>query len=127
MALETNQAPGIVTLVTRLGRTFVGAIHNRAELLALEWQQERGRLAELIIWAAALAFLVMMSAILLTTTIILLCPADARVYVTAGFALLYLIGAAIAWFGIKKLLKSEAFEASIEQAKKDREWLKSLD
>jgi uncharacterized membrane protein YqjE len=125
--VENNQAPGIARLVGRLARTGIGAVQNRFELLALEWQEERVRLAELLVWIAGLLFLGMMSAILLTAIIIYLCPQDIRIYAAAGFALLYIIGVIVAVRGVKTLLRREAFAESVEQAKRDRAWLKSFD
>jgi uncharacterized membrane protein YqjE len=76
--------------------------------------------------AAAFVFLAAMGVLLLTATIIFLCPAGVRVYVTGGLALLYLLGAAGAWLGLKEGLRREPFADSIDQVKKDRLWVESL-
>jgi uncharacterized membrane protein YqjE len=101
-------------------------LQTRVELLAVEWQEERLRLAEVLFRAVALVFLTTMGAILLTATIIFLFPPQARIYVTAVLALLYLFGAAGAWAGLKAGLKREPFTESIDQVKKDRVWLETL-
>ena len=126
MGESNHQAPGITTLIGRLVRTAIGAFQNRCELFAVEWQEERVRIAELLVWAIGLMFLAMMGIILLTGTIIFLFPGRFRLYVAGVFTLLYLAGAVWAWFGLKSLLREEPFSESLEQVKKDRQWLDSL-
>ncbi len=124
---KENPAPGIATLVLRLARTLIGALQNRFELLSLEWQEERVRLTELLVWAVAMVFLGIMGVMLVTATIIFLFSEEHRVYVAGAFALVYLGGALFAWLSVKSLLRREPFGETIDQAKKDRAWLKSLD
>ncbi len=122
---DNDSPPGLRTLVGRLAHTSAGALRNRGELLAVEWQQEKARLTELLVWIVATVFLAVMGAILLTATIIFLFPEDKRIYVAAGFTVLYLAGAVAAWFAMKALLKQEPFPDTLDQARKDVEWLES--
>ena len=126
MAADNNQSPGLVTLVGRLARTFIGAAQNRFELLSVEWQEERARMTELMIWTVALLFFGMLAVVLFTGTIILLFREDLRIYVAAGFTVIYLIAAIIAWVSVRSRLSKEPFEESIDQARKDQAWLKSF-
>ena len=126
MVGNNHNSPGLGTLLGRVGRTALTALNTRVELLTVEWQEERLRLRNLLIWAVALLFLGIMGALLLTATIIFLFPQDTRVYVTGALAILYLCGAIGAWFGLKAGLKREPFSESIDQVKKDRLWLESL-
>ncbi|HWH68048.1 MAG TPA: phage holin family protein [Candidatus Sulfotelmatobacter sp.] len=126
MAEEPHLPPGAGTLVGRLARTGLGALQNRFELLALEWQQEKARLTELLVWAVGLLFLGIMGGVLLTATIIFLFPQEWRLYVAGGFTLLYFLGALGAWFSLKTLLKQEPFAETLDQVKKDRVWLDSF-
>jgi uncharacterized membrane protein YqjE len=126
MADANHEPPGITHLVSRLLRTGVGAVQNRLELFAVEWQEERARLAEVMLMGAAVVFLGIMAALIITLTVIFLFPPDLRIYATAGFAVLYLIGAILALAILKAKLKREPFADTIDQAKKDRIWLESL-
>ncbi len=126
MSETNNHSPGLGTLLGRLTRTGVGALQNRVELLALEWREERLRMTEMMAWTVALLFLAMLGMLLLTATIIFLFPSEWRIYDAAGFTLFYLGGAVGAWFGLRKILKHEPFEATIDELKKDRAWLDSL-
>jgi uncharacterized membrane protein YqjE len=127
MAQGNHSSPGLPTLLGRFARTGLGALRNRFELLSVEWQQERLRLRQMLVWAVGLLFLGMMGIFLLTATIIFLFPEKQRLYAAAGFAVLYLIGAAGAWFGLRSVLKREPFEATIDQAKKDQAWLENME
>jgi uncharacterized membrane protein YqjE len=126
MAGNNDHSPGFIALLRKLGRTGLGALQNRGELLAVEWREENARLSEIVIWAFGMAFLAMAGVILLTVTIILLFPAELRIYAFAGFTLLYLAGALTAWFNVKSLLKHEPFSESLTQIRKDSVWLESL-
>ncbi len=121
-----NQTPGLGILLTRLFRTGYGLVQNRLELLTVEWQEERARMAELLLWACGVLFLGSMGLLLLTATIIFLFQEELRIYVAAAFTLLYLAGAVAAWFVLRSLVKRRPFAESIDQAKKDRTWLESL-
>jgi len=126
MADANQQPPGFITLVNRLLRTGVGAVQNRLELFAVEWQQERARLADLMLVGAAMLFLGILAVLLFTLTIILLFPPDLRIYATAGFAVLYSIATLIAFFSLRTQLRREPFVDTIDQAKKDRVLIDSL-
>ena len=126
IAPTNHDSPGLPTLVGRIARIALRGIHTRAELLAVELQEERLRAAELVLGAMALLVLSTIGAILLTATIIFLVPVEARIYVTAGFAVLYLLGAGAVWLTLRASLAREPFAESIDQVRKDRQWLESL-
>jgi uncharacterized membrane protein YqjE len=123
---EENHSPGLGVLGRRLGKTALGALENRGELLAVEWQQEKERLTELLLLSMGVVFLGIMAALLLTATIIFLFPEDVRLYVAAGFTVLYLAGCGLAFFALKALLKREPFSETLNQLKKDRALLDSF-
>jgi len=126
MADNNNDSPGLGTLVSRVTRTGLGALHNRGELLSVEWQEEKARLTEVFVWTVLCLFLAVLGIGMLTAFIIFLFREDLRIYALAGFALLYLAGAIVAWTSLRGLLKHEPFAESISQVRKDAEWLDSL-
>lgn len=127
MGEDSNHAPGLAALLQRVGRTGLGALRNRAELLAVEWQEEKARLAQLLVWSLALLVLAFVAIGLVTATIIVLVPEDYRVWSLVGFALLYVGGAFAALMKLKALLKREPFCESIEQVRKDAAWLETTE
>jgi uncharacterized membrane protein YqjE len=126
MAGNDHQTPTFATLARRFGRTGLGALRNRGELFAVEWQEEKARLAELLIWCAGVIFFGTMALIILTGTVIFLLPEELRIYAAVGFILLYLVGAIVAVVTVRGLLKHEPFAESIEQVKKDGLCFESL-
>jgi len=126
MVQNNHKSTGLGSLLGRIGRTTVRGLSTRVELLALEWQEERLRLRQMLIWSVAMLFLLAMAVLLITAAIIFLVPEGARVYVTAGFGLAYLCAAVGAWLGLRSRMKREPFVDSVEQFKKDRVWLESL-
>jgi len=120
MSENNHEGAGLGTLVNRLGRTALGALENRGELLAIEWQEEKAHLIELVVLAVALLFLGMLGMLALSATIIFLFAPEYRIYAAAGFTLLYLAGAVAVFFSMKSLLKHEPFAESLKQIRKDK-------
>jgi uncharacterized membrane protein YqjE len=121
-----HSSPGLGTLLAGVGRAALKGVHNRVELLAVEWQEERLRFADLMILAIGLVLLTTVGTLLATATIIFLFPENARIYVTGALAVVYLIGAVAVWLALRAALRRQPFAESIEQVKKDRVWLESL-
>jgi len=117
---DNNESTGLGTLVNRLGRTALGALENRGELLAVEWQEEKAHLIQLVVLAVALLFLAMLGMLALSATIIFLFPPEYRVYAAAGFTVLYLAAAVAVFFSMKSILKHEPFSESLKQIRRDR-------
>jgi len=120
------QLPTLGRLAKRITATVLGALHNRAELFTVEFEEENNRLLKVLMLGVGALFLAEMAVLLLTGTIIFLMPEQYRVYAAAGFALLYLVGAAGTVLAIKKLTKTSPFAESLKQLKKDSELLKAL-
>ncbi len=127
MVRHNHNSSGFGGVLGRFGRTALRGINTRVELLAVEWQEERLRLREMLLWSVALLFLVIMGALLVTAAVIFLFSEHLRVHVTAAFGLLYLCGAIAAWLRLKSGLKRESFAETIDQVKKDQVWLESLE
>jgi uncharacterized membrane protein YqjE len=126
MAANNTEAPGLPILLGKLARTGMGALLNRGELFAVEWQEERQRLMEMMACTVGWLFFAVMGMVLLTATIVLLVPQDARLYVIGGFTLLYFAAAVWVWFMLRKLVRQQAFTESLGQIRKDTECLDSF-
>ena len=120
--------PGLIHLFRKIGMTGFAALQNRAELVAVELREENLRVVELFIWGLATCFLGMLFLLVVTGTIIFLFPEGARIYAALGFCVLYLAGAVLALLNLKALAKSAStpFSNTIDELKKDSEWLESL-
>src|SRR5690348_1691812 len=88
-----DKTPGLATIVGQVARVALKGVQTRVELLAVEWQEERLRVMDVIACAIGLLLLGTMGVLFLTITVIFLFPPSARLYVTAAFAVLYLLAA----------------------------------
>ena len=116
---------GLLTSVRRLLDTGLATIQNRAELAAVEFKEEKDQALELMLWAIMVFFFAMMTGMVLTATVILAFPQERRVYVAAVFAVLYLAGGLWTFLGLRARLKKQSvpFSATVDEIKRDREWL----
>jgi uncharacterized membrane protein YqjE len=126
MAEENNHSPGLLALLSRLAQTGVEVLRNRGELIAVELQEEKARLAEVLFLAGIMLGAGFLGTVLLTLLIIYLFPANLRPYATLGFAVLYFAAAVWAALALKSALQRAPFDESLRQLKKDRQWLESL-
>jgi len=120
------QLPTLGRLARRTAATIVGALQNRAELFAVEFEEENDRLLKMVILGVGALFFLGMAVLLLTGTIIFLVPEQYRAYAAGGFTLLYLLGGIGAALTVKKLVKKTPFTESLKQLKKDAEILDSF-
>jgi uncharacterized membrane protein YqjE len=120
--------PGLAHLVRKVGVTVFSSLHNRAELLAVELREEELRAVELFIWGLITCFLGLLFLIVATFAVVFMFPVEYRVYVALGFSALYLVATVLALRNLRALAKDEStpFAGSIEEIKRDSEWLESL-
>lgn len=120
------QLPTLGRLARRTASTIIGALQNRAELFAVEFEEENDRVLKMVLFGVGALFFLGMGVLLLTGTIIFLVPEQYRVYAAGGFTLLYLGGGTVAALTVKGLVKKTPFTESLKQLKKDAEILDSF-
>jgi uncharacterized membrane protein YqjE len=121
-------SPGLFQSLRKILDTGAGALQTRVELFAVELKEEKQNLLSLIIWISAALFLAMMAVIVITITVILLFEGERRLYAAGGFCVLYLLGAVTAFLKVRSRLRETSlpFSDTIEEMRKDREWLESV-
>jgi uncharacterized membrane protein YqjE len=126
-APESPGPGGVLRQLKGIFHTCLSSAQNRGELFLLELEEEKTHVIELLIWAMAVGLLGLMFLASLTVTIVWLCPHEYRIYAMGGFCLLYALGAIFALLNLKSLLRDAPipFSGTVEQIKKDREWLES--
>jgi uncharacterized membrane protein YqjE len=107
---------------------FLETIHTRGELFAVEFEEQRAALIELCIWIVLAGVLGFMFLFALTALVILLAPWPWRVVVLAVFSVVYLTGAVLAVWNVRALWRNapQAFGGTMDEVKRDAEWLESL-
>jgi uncharacterized membrane protein YqjE len=124
MAEIEPHSPGLFGSVRKLLDTGLAALHTRVELFAVELEEEKVHIIEIFLWTTALLFSGMMAVIVLTAIVIMLFREEWRIYIAGAFCLVYLGGAIWCLFGLRARLKRPMpFSATIEEVKKDRDWL----
>jgi uncharacterized membrane protein YqjE len=120
---ETAAGVGLSRL-RRIGSTLLGVVQTRIELFALELREEKLRLAESLLWAAGLFFFGQIGLLLLTLALVLALREHA-VLVLLLFGAAYAGMAIACGFALRQRLKNRPspFSGTVEELKKDREWL----
>lgn len=113
---------GFLGSIRRMFDNAIGAVHSRVELVVLELQEERDRAVNVLVWSGIMLFLIFMAIVAFTFCVVVALWQYA-VWVGLGFGGLYLIGAVIAANVIRKRLKAPFFSETLNQLRKDREWL----
>ncbi len=122
---SNDHPPGLGSSARRLADNALAAVQTRVELFALELREEKTSAIELLIWVCTALFFAMMAVIVVTASVILLFPAEGRVYAAAGFAFIYTLAAIWAFTRLRNRLKHQEppFAETINEFRKDREWL----
>jgi uncharacterized membrane protein YqjE len=107
----------------KIGGIVAAVLQNRADLLALELQEEKYRLVEVLILVGIALALGMMALFVFTGVIIFAVPEAYRLWVACGLGVLYVLGIVVLASRIKRVLKNQPFPESINQIKKDWECL----
>jgi len=125
MAEPDPNPAGLFASLRRLLDNTLALVQNRLELFALELKEEKCRFIEILVWASAVILLGVMAVMMVTLTVVFLFWESARVFVLAGFCLLYVLGAIAAFVGLRRRLKNQPlpFAESLNEIKKDRECL----
>ena len=126
MSEASETKPGVWTSLKRILDTLLATAQNRVELFAVELQEEKCRLVEAILCAAAVAAFGMMTLSLVTFTVVILFWENGRLAALGGLCVLYLVGTALAWRALQARLKARsAFAGALDEFKKDRACLET--
>jgi uncharacterized membrane protein YqjE len=126
MSADADTKPGVWGSLKRILDTLLAITQNRVELFAVELQEEKCRLAEAMMCAAAVAGLGLMTLSLVTFTIVVLFWENGRLPALIGLSVLYLAGTVLAWRALQaRLRQPTAFTETIAELTKDRACLES--
>jgi uncharacterized membrane protein YqjE len=119
---------GLLGLLRKLALQLVSLLETRAELVAVEFREEKIRLVKLLIWSSAALFLTAIGLVMLTMTLLFAVwdKPEYRIWALVFFTLSYLGGAAFGFFKMKSLLLEGElpFAETINQLKKDKNTLR---
>jgi len=118
--------PGLVDSLSRLGRTALGMLRTRLELLGTEIEEERIRFARLGLAVAAIAFCLQMAVLLLVAFLVVLLWETHRLATLGALAALFLAAGVVGMLVLKRRLarRPKMFASSLGEFLKDEERLK---
>jgi uncharacterized membrane protein YqjE len=116
-------AGGLLLSLQRLLTTLLDIVHTRVAIIATEFEEERLRLRELVVFGVVAMFFVSLGIVLLTLFVVMLFWETNRLYVLGGFALLYLGVGVVAGISLRHRLKSRPrlFATTLAELSKDRD------
>jgi uncharacterized membrane protein YqjE len=130
MAAEAGapRPPGLIGSLTRLGRTAVGLLRTRLEILATEIEEERIRFSQLALVVAAIAFCVQMAVLLFVVLMVVVMWESHRVITLGIFSAGFLVaGVALAlWLRHRLRTRPRMFASTLGELGKDEDRLKQV-
>lgn len=119
--------PGVIASLRRFARTGIDVLHDRLRLLGNELEEERLRLAQMLVLGALAAFCLAMSALLVTALVVIAFWEPYRLVALGLLAALYLVGAVVTFLVLKAKAaqRTKLFSASLGELARDRDLLKS--
>lgn len=116
--------PGLSQSLRQLLDRTLELVENRAELVAVEFQEERIRLIQTAMFLFGLMVCVGMLLLLLTLGVLFLFWDQGRWYAFGLLVIVYGVVGFFCWNRLSRLFKGHvAFSATLDQFRKDRQWL----
>lgn len=124
MTGDGPEAPGVLATLRRLGDHVLSLAENRFALIGVEAEEEKWRLADLLVRTVIVAVLALGAVATFTALLVLLVPLPPAGTLAILFAL-YAGGAALGVAGLRRRLRESPrpFQRTVEEFQKDREWL----
>jgi uncharacterized membrane protein YqjE len=124
-AAEPHTA-GLMQSLRGLAATALDVLKTRFELLVNEFEEERVRILELLVWGVAAFVFFVFSLLLFTFALIVLFWDTHRLLVTVLLGVAYLVVAVVLFTVARaRAQRPKVFKASLEELAKDRDTLAS--
>jgi uncharacterized membrane protein YqjE len=120
-----GHAQGLFDSLRQLVATVLDVLQTRAEIVVTEYEEERERIRELVLFGFSALFFFGFGFLLLTLFIVVLFWDNYRVYAVSGFAVLYLGLGVLSAVTLRRRLKTRPrlFATTLAEISKDRERL----
>ncbi len=126
MASSEPKPASLIDSVKRVGESALALLHNRLQLFSVELQQEKYRVLQAILWLSAGVTFVFLGLAMGVGTVALWVHRHWGLYGLAGLTLLLLLVGAVVLAVMWSRLKSDGtpFSGTLQELKKDSEWLR---
>jgi uncharacterized membrane protein YqjE len=119
-----NVEAGVTGAGKRLAQRLLMIGQNRLQLLVVELQEERDRMLLAIVLALAAAVFGLLAAVAFTVAVAVVFWNHSPVLAMAALTVVYVLAALVFYWRLVQLQKTwYTLQATLEQLKKDREWL----
>lgn len=122
---EGESSTGLFDSIRNLVATSVAIIQTRLEILSTEVEEEKIRIAQLLMFAALSFFFLSLGVVFLALLLVVLFWDTNRVAVLGSLAGIFLAAGVISWLAYRTKTKSKIFATSISELAQDRNQLKS--
>lgn len=108
-----------------LAATLVAILHTRLELLVAEIEEERVRLLQMLLWAAAALFCLGVGVLLLVMLLLALFWDTHRIAVIGTLATVFIVGGVAIAAGTRSRMqgRSRLFSATLDELARDKDQL----
>jgi uncharacterized membrane protein YqjE len=115
---------GLTGTVRKILDSASGFLATKLELISIELQEEKRRVLEILLLAALAILFGVLTLIILSFTIVVIFW-EHRIPVLIGMSIAYLIGSVLLFQLVraKASLSAKIFQTSIDELKKDSQWL----
>lgn len=122
------ESGGLMESLRRLADTLLAIFQTRIELLSNEIEEERLRIAQMLLFGGVALLFFGLSIIMLTVFFVVLFWDSHRVLVLGGFTALYFVAGLLVWNTLRRMAreKSRLFSASLAELADDRDRLAPL-
>ena len=121
METQSPGSSGLLGSLRGFADGLIGSVRDRIELFAVELQEEKHRLVQTFIWAAAAVVLALLALIFVSIALLVIFWDTARVAVAVGLAVVYSAGFVAVVVGFKRFLarQPKPFDATLRELRED--------
>ena len=122
MEAPAQDSVGILASLRGFADGLLGSAHDRLELLSVEWQEEKFRLIQILIWISAILLLGFLALVFVSFALVVWLWETARLAAVCGLAAIYLVVAVTAVFAFRRYLRSQPkpFAGTVQELREDR-------
>jgi uncharacterized membrane protein YqjE len=120
-----SESGGLLESLKRLVGTVLAIVQTRIELLSNEFEDERLRIRQMLLYGSFALFCFGLSIMMLTVFIVVACWDGYRLQVLGGMTALFFIAGILSWIALRRVVrkKSRLFATSLSELQNDRDQL----
>ena len=123
---DSGRIGGLADAARQFGESALDLLQTRVEILALDWAEERGNLARLVLVLLSIVACLQLAIIMGLVFLFLVVSEEHRIAVLGSVSLVLLLAAAGATLWLRSWLgrRQPMFGTTLSELRKDREWIR---